>query len=118
MEVGLDWNKDGQFQQVLKATTATQQQPSIYTAAKYGFKWIQFYSMRKLVEANTDEVMDGYESFTGLHLFMVAAMGSYYVLSGTYAMMRMRAEITSSTSINTNVGLMDVVKEQNKRRLK
>ena len=49
---------------------------------------------------------------------MVAAMGSYYVSSGTYAMMRMRAEITSSTSINTNVGLMDVVKEQNKRRLK
>ena len=53
---------------MLKATTAAQQQPSIYTAAKYGFKWIQFYSMRKLVEANTDEVMDGYDSFTGLWL--------------------------------------------------
>ena len=48
------------------------------------------------MEANTDEVMDGYDSFTGLHLFMVAAMGSCHDLSAIYGMMKMSPEMNTA----------------------
>ena len=83
----LGWSEG--LQEIIEATAAAQQQDSsIYTAAKYGLKWR--HHMKKLAEANVNEMMiNGYDGLTGLHLFMVAAMGDCHDLSAIYGIMRM-----------------------------
>ena len=83
----LKWNEG--LREVVEVTTTAQQYggPSIYTAARYGLKWSNH--MKELGEDNVDEVVDGYDSLTGLRLFMVAAMGDRHDLSGIYGLIRM-----------------------------
>ena len=89
LEEGIEWNKG--LRQIIKSTAVVQQQHnSIYTAAQYGLKWTSH--MIKLAEENVDEIMNGYDSLTGLRVFMVAAIGEYHDLSGIYGMMRMSPE--------------------------
>merc|ERR1712130_224335 len=86
MEESLEWSEG--LQQIVEATAiALQQYPSIYTAAQYGLKWT--HHMNELAKTSSEEVMDGHDRLTGLRLFMVAAMGKYHDLNGTYSMMRM-----------------------------
>ena len=86
LEEGLEWNKG--LQQIIRATAIAQHQHnSIYTAAQYGLKWTSH--MKELAEGNGDEMMNGYDSLTGLRVFMMAALGDYLDLSSIYGMMRM-----------------------------
>ena len=90
LEEGLCWNKG--LKQVVEATVVAQQKDkSIYTAAQIGLKW-RYQYMKELAEANADEIYNGYDSSTGLRVFMVAAMGGHHDLSGIYGMMRMSPE--------------------------
>ena len=45
--------------------------------------------MKEAVKSSADEVVNGFDNITGLHLFMFAAMGSHSDLSAIYGMMRM-----------------------------
>ena len=86
VEGGLVWSNG--LQEIIEATALAQQQyPSIYTAAQYGLKWS--HHMKELVEANVNEMMSGCDRLTGLHLFMIAAMGDCHDLSAIFGMMRM-----------------------------
>ena len=87
LEEGLEYSKG--LKEVVEATAmARQQQPRIiHSAAQYGLKWR--YHMKELAEAYTDEIVNGCDGLTGLHLFMVAAMGECYDLSAIYGMMKM-----------------------------
>ena len=75
LELGINWNEG--FPQIVEATVSAivqQQHPRIlYSAAQYRLKWGQH--MKELAEADVVEVMNGYDSLTGLRLFMVAAVG-------------------------------------------
>lgn len=51
--------------------------------------------MKELAEGNVDEMMNGCDSLTGLHVFMVSAMGDYNDLSGIYGMMRISPETSN-----------------------
>ena len=89
---GLEWNRG--MKEIVEATSAAQQQhSSIYAAAQYGIKWDNH--MKQLTESNVDEIMNGYNRLTGLRLFMVAAMGDCYDLSGIYGMMKMSPKISN-----------------------
>ena len=87
VEEGLGWSEG--LQEVIEATAQSQHRQglSIYTAVQYGIKWNPH--MKELAETNVDEIMNGYDGLTGLHLFMVAAMGDYHDLGTIYGMMRM-----------------------------
>ena len=84
---------------IVEATVAAQRQkwcPSriLNSAAWYGLKWKNH--MKELAEANVEEIMNGYDDLTGLHLFMIAAMGENNDLSAIYGVMRMSPERTSN----------------------
>ena len=51
--------------------------------------------MQDIVDSNVNDVLNGYDTFTGLRLFMLAAMGNNHSsdLSSIYGMMRMSPEI-------------------------
>ena len=87
---GLDWSEG--LQQIVETTAVEEQQHPriIYSAAKYGLEWRHY--MKELAGANGEEIMNGYDSVTGLRLFMVAAMGNNNDLSTIYAMMKMGPE--------------------------
>ena len=92
-EEGLNWNEG--LRQIVEATAVAQQchpSESVYTAAKYGLKWR--YHMKELAEANMNEMTNGHDKLTGLHLFMVAAMDAHHDLSAIYSMIRMMPEKT------------------------
>ena len=86
----LAWH-DGS-EQIVEATAIAQQQHTsvIQLTAQYGLKWK--CQMKELAEANGDEVMNRYDSSTGLRLFMIAAMGNNNDLSSVYGMMKMGPE--------------------------
>ena len=99
LEEGLRWTE---LQEVIQATVAKQQHGSIiYTAAQYGLKWeydAEKHGMKELTcktPRNVDEVMDSYDSLTGLRLFMVAAMGDCHDLSSIYGIMKMSPQIVN-----------------------
>ena len=91
LEVGLHWNWG--LQHVAEATVVAQQQSKsiiMFAAARYGLKWR--HRMKEIAEVDVDEVLNGFDSSTGLRAFMVAAMGDYHDLSGIYGMMRISPE--------------------------
>ena len=97
LEEGLCWIA---LQEVIQATAAAQQHGSIIdTAAQYGLKWqydTEEHGMKKLIcetPTNMDEVINSYDSLTGLQLFMVAAMGNRNDLSAIYGIMKMNPQI-------------------------
>ena len=90
LDIDLPWDEG--LRVVVEATaiqTQHQRLPTsiLYSAAQYGLKWR--YHMKELAEAYTDEIVNGCDGLTGLHLFMVAAMGECYDLSAIYGMMKM-----------------------------
>ena len=79
LEENLCWTT---LHEVIQATSVAQQHSSLtYTAAQYGLKWEydkEKHGMNKLtceIAKNVTEVIDSYDSLTGLHLFMIAAIG-------------------------------------------
>ena len=93
LQEGLGWDEG--LQQVVEATEAQQQQDIIYTVAQYGLKWQNH--MKELAETNMDEIATGFDSLTGLRVFMVAAIGDCHDLSGIYGMMKMSPEIIGNS---------------------
>ena len=75
------------MQELIEATAAGQQRPSTYVAAQYGLEWNNH--MSEIVESHVEEVLEGVDNITGLHLFMLAAMGNSCDLSSIYGMMRL-----------------------------
>ena len=65
----------------------------LHEAARHGLKWRNH--MQDIVDSNVNDVLNGYDIFTGLRLFMLAAMGNNLSsdLSSIYGMMRMSPEI-------------------------
>ena len=72
----------------VEAMAIAQKRSVIHIAAEYGLKWS--IHTKDLVESNIDQVVDGYDSSTGLRLFMIAAMGNSggSDLSSIYGLMR------------------------------
>ena len=73
----------------VKAMILNQKYSVIHLAAKYGLKWS---ITKEFIAQNLDEAVNGYDSLTGLRLFMIAAMGndgSSCDLSSIYGLMRM-----------------------------
>ena len=55
------------------------------------------------IAKNVTEVIDSYDSLTGLHLFMIAAMGDHYDLSSIYSIMTVNPQIID-TSLDLPTG--------------
>ena len=70
------------IQHHMKATAKAQNRSIVHVAAEYGLKWSDIsssnnsYNMRELAMSNVEEVINGYDSFTGLRVFMLVAVGS------------------------------------------
>ena len=74
--------------QMIEKMSTEQNCPVLHVvAAEHGLKWSRY--TRKLAESNVDEVVNGIDNMTGLHLFMLAPMGNHSDLSAIYDMMRM-----------------------------
>ena len=58
---------------VVVATAAKKQCPIIHVATEHGLPWDDY--MRELAKSNAEEVGDGFDSMSGLRLFVLAAMG-------------------------------------------
>ena len=85
VQQGLEWN--GGMQELMEATASAQQRPIIFLAAQYGLKWRNH--MSEIVDSHLKEEMKkDIDEVTGLHLFMLAAMGNNSDLSSIYGIMR------------------------------
>lgn len=89
VEEGLEWHEG--MREVIYATATSQKRPIINIAAQYGVRWNN--QMREIVESNSHQVVDGCDNETGLHIFMLAAMGDNCDLSSIYGLRRMSPEL-------------------------
>ena len=78
----------------IEGMTINQKRSLLHVAVRNGLKWS---IITKLVESNVDDdAVNGYDSLTGLRLFMIAAIGNYHFsdLSSVYGLMRMSPSAT------------------------
>ena len=90
LHVAVKGGNDNVIHLVTKAMAIARKCSVLHIAGEYGFKWSSRI-MKKQVESNADDVVNGRDSLTGLRVFMSAAMGSNDCcdLSSIYGLMRM-----------------------------